>query len=82
MKTPKSKPYLSSVQILREGFDALCQRMGVADAIRFIRMFDVGRGSYTEEKGELLEGITPKEALAEALKVPAFPRRSRRGNRR
>ena len=45
-------------EITREGFAALCDKLGMADAIRFVQFFDQGHGDYTEERAKLFEGET------------------------
>ena len=82
MKPSRAIPYLSTIEIQRRGFEVLCRTMGVADAIRFIRAFDLGSGDYSAEKKKLLRRITAEQALAEALAVPEGPVRPRRPGRR
>ena len=45
-------------EIERLGFAALCERLGVADALRFVQQFDLGRGDYTREREEFLKKDT------------------------
>ena len=56
MKT--EAPLRTPSQIYREGFAVLCDHLGMADAIRFIQQFDLGRGDYTRERDSLFEGET------------------------
>lgn len=53
----KSK-FNSTSNIIREGFAALCDKLGIADAIRFVQFFDQGHGDYTAERAKLFEGET------------------------
>jgi hypothetical protein len=52
--------------------------MGAADTVRFISQFTTGFGNYTEERKELLEGLTLEEAAREIRekKEPHDPRYS------
>ncbi len=61
MKTRKR----TAVQITRDGFAALCDKLGMADAIRFIQLFDLGHGDYTSERARLFEGETVKSLVAQ-----------------
>jgi len=56
MKT--ETPLRTPSQIYREGFAVLRDHLGMADAIRFIQPFDLGRGDYTRERDGLFEGET------------------------
>ena len=41
------------VEIERLGFAALCDGLGMADALRFLQQFDLGHGDYTKERAHL-----------------------------
>ena len=51
-------------EIERLGFAALCDRLGVADALRFLQQFELGQGDYTEERKQLFRSDTV-ESLAQ-----------------
>lgn len=40
-------------EVRQEGLSALLERLGPADAIRFIQQFSPGRGDYTTERGTM-----------------------------
>ncbi|MDG6250182.1 hypothetical protein [Methanocalculus sp.] len=42
-------------QIQREGLDVLVERLGPDDAIRFLQIYEPGRGDWTEERRAILE---------------------------
>jgi hypothetical protein len=65
----------TAVQITQEGFAALCDKLGMADAIRFIQLFDLGHGDYTLERANLFKGETVKSLVAKI-------RQSRRSHRK
>ncbi len=65
----------TAVQITREGFAALCDKLGMTDAIRFIQLFDLGHGDYTLERAKLFKGETVKSLVAQI-------RQRRRSHRR
>jgi hypothetical protein len=41
-------------EIHDEGIDALCKALGPVDMVRFIQMFDHGKGDYTKERKQWL----------------------------
>jgi hypothetical protein len=45
-------------EVRREGLNALEQRLGRADMIRFIQQFETGQGDYSSERQELAERLT------------------------
>lgn len=42
-------------EIVRQGYQALVNSLGVVDAIRFIHHFSPGQGDYTQERREWLD---------------------------
>ena len=60
-QTPTRPP----AEVSRIGFAALCDRLGMADAIRFLQQFDLGKGDYTEERVSLFEGDTISSLMQE-----------------
>ena len=52
-------------EIVRQGYQALVDSLGVADAIRFIQHFTLGQGDYTQERHEWVD----KTLLEDILKA-------------
>ena len=48
-------------QLKSDGFAALVERIGMADAIRYLQLFDPGSGDYTRERRQWLDRLTPNE---------------------
>ena len=46
------------VELRREGFRALVEALGPADAIRFLQQYDPGQGDYTAERHQWLDHPT------------------------
>lgn len=42
-------------QIQQEGLDVLVDTLGMADAIRFLQIYDMGSGDWTEDRKKILE---------------------------
>ena len=53
------------VEIERLGFAALCDRLGMADALRFLQQFDLGHGDYTKEREQLFKQDTVESLYRE-----------------
>lgn len=54
-------------EIVRQGYQALVDSLGVADAIRFIHHFTPGQGDYTKERHEWVDQ-TPLEEILKAMR--------------
>jgi hypothetical protein len=54
---------LSLPELRREGFRALLDRLGPADALRFLQEYDAGHGDYTREREALLKDLTLDDLL-------------------
>jgi hypothetical protein len=52
-------------EIIKQGYDALINSLGVADAIRFIQYFSPGKGDYTKERHQWLDEKNFTDVLAE-----------------
>lgn len=48
-------------EVKQEGLDALRQRLGRADMIRFLQQFETGHGDYAEQRHEWVDRITLEE---------------------
>ncbi len=54
-------------EIIRQGYQALVNSLGVVDAIRFIQHFTPGQGDYTRDRHQWLDPI-PLEAILTAMR--------------
>ena len=50
--------YRTPAAVRKAGLDALQKELGAVGAVYFLRQFEVGTGNYTEEREQLLAGIT------------------------
>jgi hypothetical protein len=62
-KTTMKRNARSLPEIRDEGFEALMERLGPADALRFMHQYDAGRGDYTKERGSWLDGTSLDEIM-------------------
>ena len=56
-------------EILPEGFRALVDRLGLADALRFMQQYDAGQGDYTADRGAWLDRLSHDDVWAAIAKV-------------
>jgi len=52
-------------EIREIGIQALQRELGVANAVRFLLLFDKGRGDYTEERHQWLDQLSMEDVLAQ-----------------
>jgi hypothetical protein len=57
-------------EIIKQGYDALINSLGVADTIRFIQYFSSGKGDYTKERHQWLDEKTLAEVLVQMKELP------------
>ncbi len=50
--------YRNPTVVRKAGISALQKELGMVGAVYFLRQFEVGTGNYTEEREQLLAGIT------------------------
>lgn len=61
---PINTQSMSLAEIRREGFRALLDRLGPAGTARFLQQYDQGRGDYTQDRHEWLDGLSEEELVA------------------
>ena len=54
-------------EIVRQGYQALVDSLGIVDALRFIQYFSPGQGDYTQERHERLDPM-PLENILVAMR--------------
>ena len=58
---------LTLPEIRRIGIEVLIERLGPADALRFLEQFDPGHGDYTHDRHAWLDNLTVEE-IAKSIK--------------
>lgn len=62
---------LNPIELRQQGFAVLVEHLGLANALRFMRQFEVGQGDYTKERDVIFEGETVEQI---AVKIRASRR--------
>ncbi len=57
-------------EIIRQGYQALVDSLGVVDAIRFIQHFSPGQGDYTKERHQWLDKKSLEDVFTQ-MKQPS-----------
>lgn len=52
-------------EIKAKGWEALVKELGYAGATKFILLYELGEGNYTEKRKELLKDLTIDEIVRE-----------------
>jgi len=52
-------------EIIKQGYQALVDYLGVVDAIRFIQYFSPGQGDYTKERHQWLKHKSLEDVLVD-----------------
>lgn len=57
-------------EIIKQGYQALVDSLGVVDAIRFIQYFSPGQGDYTKERHQWLDKKSLEDVFAQMKQLP------------
>ena len=52
-------------EVIKQGYDALINTLGVADTIRFIQYFSPGKGDYTKDRHQWLDNKSLEDVQKE-----------------
>ena len=70
-----SHPAKTLQEVSTEAHKVLCERLGVADTVRFLNQFENGKGNYTQDRDATLDGMSVQEAAASIRKSKRAPLR-------
>ena len=52
-------------EVTQEAIRVLCKEIGIVNTVRFVNQFTIGYGNYTEEREQLLAGVTLDDIVSE-----------------
>ncbi|MBI3407459.1 MAG: hypothetical protein HY040_03775 [Planctomycetes bacterium] len=58
MATSTKKQRRSAAQLAADGFAAIVQKLGMADAVRYVQLYHQGAGDYTRERHQWLDELS------------------------
>ncbi|MCL1466150.1 hypothetical protein [Argonema galeatum] len=64
---------MTPLELNQKGFEALIAALGYADAVRFIKQFDMGTGDYTKDRDRWLNALGLDDIWAD-LKQQQVPK--------
>ena len=70
MASTAQKRQRTPSQLAAEGFAALVEKLGVADAIRFLHVHDPGHGDYTRDRSQWLDNLDAEDVQRLVAKAP------------
>jgi hypothetical protein len=70
MASTTHKKRRTPAQLAADGFAALVEKLGVADAIRFLHVHDPGQGDYTRERSQWLDRLNADDVRRLMAKTP------------
>lgn len=56
-------------EVRRAGLEALEKSLGPAGMVRFIQLFEKGKGNYTRDRGKWLDKATMNDVIADVKKA-------------
>ena len=70
----------NAAQLAADGFAAMVQKLGMADAVRYVQLYHQGAGDYTRERHEWLDELSHDQiANLMARTAKKGPRKRKRG---
>ena len=65
----KTQYDMSLAELQNKGYQVLQEHLGIVGMLKFLQLFDVGYGDYTNERAELLGSPTIDEIKAEIEQI-------------
>jgi len=66
-----------TTELKADGFAALVEGLGIADAIRFLHLYDTGRGDYTRDRHQWLDKLSHEDVTRLVAKEAKRHRRTK-----
>ena len=80
MASSKEKKRRSPAQLAADGFAAMVEKLGMADAVRYVQLYHQGAGDYTRERQAWLDEVSHDQIanlMAKTQKKQAGKRKRR-----
>jgi hypothetical protein len=79
MAIPTGSKRRSAAQLAADGFAALAEKLGMADAVRYVQLYHQGAGDYTRERHEWLDEVSRDQIANLMAKAEKKGARRRKG---
>ena len=80
MASPPKKQRRNAAQLAADGFAAIVEKLGMADAVRYVQLYHQGAGDYTRERHEWLDDLSHDQIANLMAKTKKGARKRKRGN--
>jgi hypothetical protein len=70
----------NTAELAADGFAAVVEKLGIADAVRFVQLRDQGDGDYTSERGRWLDQFGHNEVAELMAKMSRKPPRRQKSS--
>jgi hypothetical protein len=84
MATSAEKKRRNAVQLAADGFAAIVEKLGMAEAVRYVQLYHQGAGDYTRERHEWLDEFSHEQIanlMARTEKTNSRKRKSRKAKK-
>ena len=58
MAVSKQQKRRNAAELAADGFAAMVEKLGMADAVRYVQLYDQGAGDYTRERQQWLDDVS------------------------
>ncbi len=79
MASPTTNKRRNAAQLAADGFAAMVQKLGMADAVRYVQLFHQGTGDYTRERHQWLDEVSHDQIANLTTKAEKKGTRKRKG---
>ena len=79
MAISTEKKRRNATQLAADGFAAIVQELGMADAVRYVQLYHQGAGDYARERHEWLDEVSHDQITNLMAKTQKKPARKRKG---
>ena len=70
MTTATTLKRRTAAQLAADGFAALVEKLGMAEAVRYVQLFEPGAGDYARDRDEWLNPLSSEQIAKQIAQVP------------
>jgi hypothetical protein len=64
MASSTEKRRRNAAQLAADGFAAMVQKLGMADAVRYVQLYHQGAGDYTRDRHQWLDDVSHEQVAS------------------
>ena len=64
MASSTEKRRRTAAQLAADGFAAMVQKLGMADAVRYVQLYHQGAGDYTRDRHQWLDDVSHEQVAS------------------